>query len=401
MAPVLPFSEPNSGFDSPYYKQTHHDFRAKVRAFVDKEIIPYVSDWEETGTYPPELHQKAYDAGIYSATWPVEYGGTPPPDFDAFHDFIFLDELARAGCGGFLASALFSFNIGLPPILVAGSTYLKDLVARDVITGKKILALCISEPHAGSDVAALRTTAHREGDYYIVSGEKKWITSGMKADYYTVAVRTGGPGIKGISLLLIPRNSEGVFTRRMKTQGWLSSNTAFISFDKVKVPVKNLIGQENQGFKLVMHNFNHERWAMAVMSNRYSRVCIAEAIKYARTKNTFGKRIIDHQVIRHKIADMARQVETTHAWIEQITWRMANGATQEQLGGQIAMLKVQATRVMEFCAREASQILGGASYLREGKGEIVERLYREVRVQAIGGGSEEILNDLAMKQAKL
>jgi len=236
-----------------------------------------------------------------------------------------------------------------------------------------------------------------------VNGEKKFITSGTKARYFTTAVRTGGSGMQGVSLLLIERGMEGVTVRRQKTQGWWTSGTAYIILEDVKVPVKNLIGKENDGFKPIMHNFNHERFVFAAMSNRYARVCIEESIKYARNRTTFGKRLIDHQVIRHKVAEMARRVESTHALLEQVAYQMnrLKQTDESALGGPIALLKVQATKTMDFCAREASQILGGASYIRGGIGEKVERLYREVRVNAIAGGSEEVLLDLAMRQAKL
>jgi alkylation response protein AidB-like acyl-CoA dehydrogenase len=184
---------------------------------------------------------------VYGACWPVEYGGTPPEGgFDAFHDLVFWDELGRYG-GGWLAACFLTCNIALPPILSVGSDYLKNKVARDCISGKKIIALAITEPSAGSDVANIQTTARKEGDFYIVNGEKKFITSGMKADFFTVAVRTGGPGMGGISLLLLEKGMPGITCRKLKTQGWSSSNTAYITFDDVKVPAANLIGEENAG----------------------------------------------------------------------------------------------------------------------------------------------------------
>jgi len=397
----VPFGDPYwyQGCESPYYKPTHHKFRELVRAFVEKEIMPFCHDWDEAGTYPPELHKKAYDAGVLAAMWPKEFGGTPPEDVDAFHDLILVDELSRCGAGGVLWAVFLSFGIALPPILNVGSQYLKDKVARDIITGKKIMALAVSEPYAGSDVSGLRTTAVREGDHYIVNGEKKFITSGMKADYYTVAVRTGGEGMGGVSLLLIERDTPGVTPRRMKTQGWWISNTAYITFENVKVPVKNLIGKENDGFKSIMYNFNHERFVLAATSNRYARVCLEDAWKYAKVRVAFGKPLIEQPVIRQKLAEMARQVESTHALLEQIAFQMKSKVPDMRLGGIIALTKVQATKTFEFCAREASQILGGNSCIRGGKGERIERLYREVRTNAIGGGSEEILLDLAIRQS--
>jgi len=189
--------------------------------------------------------------------------------------------------------------------------------------------------------------------------------------------------------------------RRLKTQGWWTSNTCHVIFEDTRVPVKNLIGQENQGFMAIMHNFNHERFMMIVMSNRGSRGSIEASITYARSRKTFGKRLIDHQVIRHKIAEMIMRVESVQSHIEFLAWQMKSGESPLEVGGQLSLLKVLATRTMDFCARESSQIFGGNSYLRSGVGEHVERFYREVRVAAIGGGSEEIMMDLAMRQAKL
>ena len=207
--------------------------------------------------------------------------------------------------------------------------------------------------------------------------------------------------MNGISLLLLERNMPGITCKKMPTQGWASSNTAYITFDDVKVPVENVIGEENQGFLAIMLNFNHERFAGIVMSLRGCRVCVEEAIKYARVRQTFGKRLIDHQVIRHKIAEMVRRVESAQAWLEQVAFQMNNGVDPRAIGGTLALMKVNTTQALEFCAREASQIFGGASCIRGGVGAKIERTYRDVRIAAIGGGSEEVMRDLAMRQARL
>eukprot|EP01125_Pyxidicula_operculata_P015562 TRINITY_DN5295_c0_g1_i1.p1 TRINITY_DN5295_c0_g1~~TRINITY_DN5295_c0_g1_i1.p1 ORF type:complete len:493 (+),score=87.48 TRINITY_DN5295_c0_g1_i1:22-1500(+) len=395
----IPFAEPAwyRGLQSPHYNDTHRKFRAKIREHVEKDLIPFVSDWEEAGDYPRELHQKAYASGVYGAIWPVEYGGTPPPGFDIFHELILFDELMRCACGGILA-ALGSINIALPPILAVGSEEMKQRYARDAITGKIILALAITEPGVGSDVARIETIAKKENGKYIVNGQKKFITSGMKADYFTTAVRTSD---KGISLLLIDAKSPGITRRRLKTQGWWPSNTAHIVFENVEVPESQLIGVENAGFLAIMLNFNHERFMLIVKSCRASRICIEEAIKYARIRKTFGKRLIDHQVIRHKIGEMVGRVELLQSRVEDMAYQLKVNANPQLIAAQAALLKVQSTKTMELCAREASQILGGASFIRGGHGEKVERIYRDVRVNAIGGGSEEIMFDLAMKQSRL
>eukprot|EP01127_Copromyxa_protea_P010106 TRINITY_DN2435_c0_g1_i1.p1 TRINITY_DN2435_c0_g1~~TRINITY_DN2435_c0_g1_i1.p1 ORF type:complete len:410 (-),score=99.70 TRINITY_DN2435_c0_g1_i1:29-1258(-) len=399
----IPYAEPSwyRGFSTPYYNDSHVNFRAKVRDWCEKEIVPNVEEWEENQDYPRDLHRKCYEAGIYGAIWPKQYGGTPPENFDIFHELIYWDELARATPGGALAACFLTIKIALPPILYMGPRWMKEQVAPEIISGKKIIALCITEPQVGSDVSGLTTTAVRDGDDYIINGQKKFITSGMKADYFTVAVRTGKEGMGGISLFLVDAHAPGIRVRKLKTQGWLSSNTAHVLFDEVRVPAKNLIGQENMGFLAIMLNFNHERFTGIVMTNRGSRNCIEDAIAYARVRSTFGQRLIDHQVIRHKIAEMATRVEGIQAQIEQLAFQMKQGVDPRLLGGPLALLKVQATKAAEFCAREASQIFGGNSYLRSGPGARVERTYREVRVGAIGGGSEEVMLDLAMKQARL
>jgi len=238
--------------------------------------------------------------------------------------------------------------------------------------------------------------------------KKKWITNGVFADFFTVAVRTGGSGMGGISLLLIERTMPGITTKLMQCSGVWPSGTTYVTFEDVKVPVENLIGKENEGFKYIMSNFNHERWGIVVQATRMARVCLEEAIKYAHKRKTFGQRLIDHPVIRNKIAHMSRNVEATQAWLETVTYQMVKMPYKEQaekLGGSIALLKAQSTQTFELCAREASQIFGGLAYTRGGQGEKVERLYREVRAYAIPGGSEEIMLDFgvrqSMKRAKL
>jgi acyl-CoA dehydrogenase len=262
-----------------------------------------------------------------------------------------------------------------------------------VVSGQKRISLGITEPSAGSDVAQLSTTARREGDYYIVNGSKTYITGANNANWISTAVRTGGEGAMGVSMLLIPTDLEGVSRTPLdRKQGWWCSDTATVYFDNVKVPVENLIGEENQGFKVIMNNFNGERMAMASGMEAASRVCLEEAVAWAQERKTFGKRLADHQVIRHKIAEMKQRINATQAYIQSCSYSIAQGRPN---AGDIAMLKVQSSQTMEFCAREAMQILGGAGYIR---GNRVERIYREVRVNAIGGGSEEIMRDLASRQ---
>jgi alkylation response protein AidB-like acyl-CoA dehydrogenase len=397
------FAEPAwyRGVATPYYQLTHAAVRNKVRAFVDAELIPNIEAWEAAEGVPRELFQKAYRAGILGLGWPKQYGGTEPFAWDTFHSVVKGDELCRCAAGGVLASLFTALSIALPPILAVGSDYLKDKVARACIAGEKVIALAITEPWAGSDVAGIRTTAHREGDVYVVNGLKKFITAGMYADYFTTAVRTGGDGMGGISLLLIERTMPGIHCTRLATTGWLSSATTLVRFENVRVPVANLIGEENNGFMPVMLNFNQERMGGVIASARYSRILLTEAAKYARQRTTFNKPLIANGQIRAKLGDMARQVEAMQALTDELAWQIETDTDPRIIGPKIALAKVQGTRLMEFCAREAAQIFGGNSYLRSGPGATIERIGREVRVMAVGGGSEEVMLDFAVRASKL
>lgn len=373
---------------SPYYTADHEAFRDQLRRFVTKEIAPFVDQWDEAGEFPRELYKKAAAVGLLGLNFPEEYGGVPA---DRFYAVIAGQELARAGSGG-VAASLMSHTIGAPPIAKLGSEVLKKKVLPAVLSGEKISALAITEPSGGSDVANLKTTAKRDGDQYVVRGEKTFITSGMRADFYTVAVRTGGPGMGGLSLLLIERDRPGFTRTPLKKMGWWASDTATLHFDDCRVPVENLIGQENAGFMGVMLNFNDERLGLSASSIGFARTAYEEALEYARQREAFGKTLIGHQVLRHKLVDMAQRIEASQAFLERVAWSLDNG---ENPIAELCMLKNQATQTMAFCASEAVQILGGAGFMRGAK---CERIYREVKVNAIGGGTEEIMKDLASRQ---
>ena len=376
---------------NPYYTPEHEAFRDTMRRFVDTEIAPHVDEWDEAEGFPRELYARAAELGVLQLGFAEEYGGIP---VDQFFHIVRGQELARTGAGGISAS-LMSHTIGAPPIFNVGSEEMKRRVLPEVLSGTKISALAITEPSGGSDVANLKTTAKRDGDCYVVNGSKTFITSGVRADYYTVAVRTGGSGAGGISLLLIEKGMPGFSQTPLKKMGWWASDTATLYFDDCRVPADNLIGEENQGFRAVMLNFNPERLGLATGAIACARVCVEEAIDYARERMTFGQRLADHQVIRHKIVDMLQRVNASQAYLEALAWRVQQG---ESPVAELCMLKNQATTTMEFCAREALHVFGGAGFMR---GTKVERIYREVRVNAIGGGAEEIMRDLAARQIKL
>jgi acyl-CoA dehydrogenase len=375
---------------SPFYDETHQAVAESVRAFVSREVDPHIDQWERDGELPRELHRKAAEAGVLGLGYPEELGGHSD-GFDIFHSLVQTEELSAPGAGG-LGASLMTHGIGLPPILAMGSDAMKQRIAPAVLSGEKIISLAITEPGAGSDVANIRTRAERRGGAYVVNGSKMFITSAMRADYLTVAVRTGGSGMGGISLLLIEADRPGVSRTRLEKMGWHCSDTAALYFQDVEVPAENLIGPENAGFLGIMRNFNSERLGMAQGCMSMARVALQEAVDWALERETFGKPLMQHQSIRIKLADLVRQIEATQAWVDLLAHQHRQGTGEP---ASYAMLKVQATRTLEAVAREAAQVLGGASFLR---GSRVERIYREVRVNAIGGGSEEILLDLAGRQ---
>ncbi|GAA4401984.1 acyl-CoA dehydrogenase family protein [Quisquiliibacterium transsilvanicum] len=377
-----------------YYTPDHEQFRDTVRAFVAKEIAPYANEWDEAETFPRELYRKAAQAGLLGLGYDEQYGGTP---CDQFYKLILSEEMSRCGAGG-VGASLMSHSIGSPPIAAAGSEEMKRRVLPAVLAGEKISALAITEPSGGSDVASLKTTAVRDGDHYVVNGSKIFITSGIRADYFTVAVRTNpaDPGAGGVSMLLLERDMPGFTRTPLKKMGWWASDTAQLHFENVRVPVSNLIGRENQGFPIVMRNFNSERIGMAAGALGLAQVCYEDALSWARDRKTFGVPLVERQVIRHKLVDMAVRIETTRAFVEDLAWRVEHNAGDPKiLVAQLSMLKVHAMQSLAFCADTAVQILGGMGFMR---GTRVERIYREVKVNMIGGGSEEIMKDLASRQ---
>jgi acyl-CoA dehydrogenase len=372
--------------------EEHHAWRHQLRKFLEAEVEPNLSDWDENGKIPDEMWGKAAEFGLLQLGYPEEFGGISE-GIDQYHINIVAEELGRIGSAGGIASTLLVHGIGLPPVINFSQQAIKEQVAPAVLAGEKRISLGITEPSGGSDVANIKTSAKREDDCYIVNGSKTFISGGMGADWISTAVRTGGEGAGGVSMILIPTNLEGVSRTPLdKKQGWWCSDTATIYFDNVKVPADHLIGEEGQGFLVILNNFNSERLAMIVNMEASARCCLVEAISWAQERETFGKPLSKHQVIRHKITQMKQRINATQAYTQLVTQAVMQGRSNF---GDLALLKVQASETMEFCAREASQILGGSSYIRGNK---VERIYREVRVNAIGGGSEEIMRDLAASQ---
>ena len=369
----------------------HETFRETVRRFVEREIAPHAAAWDEAGEFPRELYRRAAAAGLFGIGFPEEYGGTPA---DLFYGVILAEEFARAGAGG-ISAGLFSHTIGAPPIAAAGSEALRRRLLPEILSGEKISALAVTEPGGGSDVANLATRARREGEEYVVDGEKAFITSGMRADYYTVAVRTGGPGAAGVSLLVIERDRPGVSRTALKKMGWWCSDTALLRFEAVRVPVANRLGEENSGFRVLMENFNAERLAIAAGAVGFAQACLEDALAWARSRRTFGASLLAHQAVRHRLVDMQARIAQARALLYDTAWRLVESPREPRWIAQLAILKNVATDAMQACADAAVQILGGAGFVR---GSRAERIYREAKVMQIGGGATENLKDLAAKQ---
>jgi acyl-CoA dehydrogenase len=378
---------------NPFENEERRAFRETIRRFVEAEVKPFANEWDEAGEVPWELHQKVGALGAWGFGVSEEYGGLGFDD--CFMRASFGEEFAKCGANG-IPAALGGRSISIGPIEKLASDEIKTAVLADIVAGRKGSSLAITEPSGGSDVANLTTTAKRDGNHWVINGSKTFITGGMKSDYFVVGARTGGEGLGGVSLFFVDADNPG-FSRTSieRKMGWWASDTATLYFDDCRVPAEHMLGEENRGFIQIMHNFNFERLGMVGGMLGMMKICLEESVAYAQERKTFGKPLIKHQVIRHKIADMSAKIDQTEAYLNQICW-LAN--EQEMPVAEICKAKFSASKALEFCASEAMQIFGGAAYLR---GNLVERVYREVKVQAIGGGSEEIMRDLAVRQMGL
>ncbi|GAA5938284.1 acyl-CoA dehydrogenase family protein [Sporobolomyces koalae] len=417
---LTPYAEPAFYRDlpSPYYNESHYKLREAIRAWVDEHLMDVPFEWEEeTKVIDPKVYQEMARVGLLTVLafghkipkkWAkpdgTVFGGVRAEEWDGFHNMIVIDEIHRCGSLGVGQGLCGGLQIGLPPVYNFGSQALQDRVLPEVLSGKKRICLAITEPNAGSDVKNLSTSAvlSDDGKHYIVNGTKKWITNGIYCDYFTTAVRTSGKAgdIHGISFLLIPR-SEGVKTRRMNMSGQHCAGTTFLTFEDVRVPVENIIGPKDHGFKLILSNFLAERHMIIFVAQRLARVCIEDAMNYAHRRKVFGKRLIDSEVIRNKFAHMARVIEAQQAWIESTIYMVEKLPREEanaKLSGTTALMKAHASITLELVAREAVQILGGIGHTKGGIGERIERIRRDVKGVAIPGGSEEIMLDTGIRQ---
>ena len=378
---------------NPFDTEEIKTFREMVSKFLEAEIWPYVDEWDEAGEYPSEINEKVCELGVFGFGIDEKYGGLGFDD-----QFMRKDvsvEMGRTSAGGLFAS-VGSRNIMLGPLAELANEEIKLKALPDLMSGKKGGSLGITEPGGGSDVARMKTTARKDGNEWVLNGSKTFITGGMQASYFVIGARTGKEGLGGISLFFVEADTPG-FTRSSidKKMGWWSSDTATLYFDNCRIPADNLMGEENKGFLAIMNNFNYERYMMGAQMLGMAKRCFEECVLYSQERQTFGKNLIEHQVIRHKLADMSAKIDAMDAYLNQVAQLMNDG---EMPIAEISKIKFYCSECIESIASEAMQIFGGAGYLR---GNAVERIYREVKVMAIGGGSKEIMKDLTVKQLGL
>jgi acyl-CoA dehydrogenase len=374
------------------------DLRDLVRRFAESEIVPHLADWERAGEVPRELHAKAAAIGLLGIGFADDVGGSGGTMVESA---TVTEELILSGASSGLVAALFTHGIALPHIVAAGDTALIERYVRPTLAGELIGALAVTEPEGGSDVAALRTTARAEGEHYVVNGSKTFITSGARADFATTAVRTGGPGHDGVSLLVIdrapPTPSHGsgagfVVSGRLEKMGWHCSDTAELSFMDVRVPRGNLVGAEGSGFRQIMRHFAAERLSMAVQACAMAQRCLALTIAWCQDRQTFGTRLAQRQVVRHRIAELARVTTVARAYVWSLVQRQAGGERLSPV--EVAMAKNTAVAACDQVVDGAVQLHGGTGYMR---GSEVERHYRDARIMGIGGGATEIMNEIIAK----
>lgn len=378
---------------NPFETEERSAFRKSIRSFVEKEIQPYCDDWDEAGEIPWEMHQKVGDFGVWGFGIDEKFGGLGFDD--CFMRAAYSEEMARCGAGG-VTAAMAGRTISVEPIARLACDEIRERVLPKILSGEKGSSLGVTEPGGGSDVANLKTTARRDGNHWVLNGSKTFITGGMTSDYFVIPARTGGKGLAGISLFFVEADAAG-FSRSPlpRKMGWWCSDQATLYLDEVRVPASHMMGEESTGFLAIMNNFNMERLNLIAAVLGMMKACLEDSIAWAQDRETFGQKLIEHQVIRHKIAEMSARIDAVEALLRMICWQVNEG---EMPVAELSKAKFFATKACEFCASEAMQILGGAGYLR---GNRVERIYREVKVMAIGGGSEEIMRDLAVRQMGL
>ena len=365
--------------------------RETVRGFVNQEILPHLTHWERDGEIPRELHRKAGALGLLGASAPESAGGEGG---DAVDSIVICEEMHQAGASGGLFASLFTCGIAVPHLIAAGDEAQIEKWVKPTLRGDKIGSLAITEPGGGSDVGHLTTTAKRDGDHYVVNGAKTFITSGVRADFVVTAVRTGGPGAGGVSLLVIEKGTPGfTVSRKLEKMGWRASDTAELSFVDARVPVENLVGAENSGFAQIAQAFVSERVALAAQAYASAERCLELTLEWCRARETFGRPLISRQAVQNTVTEMARKIDVAKVYTHSVIERYMAG--DGDLIAEVCFAKNTAVETGEWVANQAVQLFGGLGYMQESE---VERQYRDMRILGIGGGTTEILTGLAAKR---
>lgn len=374
---------------SQYFNQDHQLFRQSVRQFIEKEVTPNAEKWEIERQIPKSIFQKMGDLGYLGINFSEDYGGT---NADLWYSVVFLEEIARSTMGGFSTAVSVHQYMAINHIAKIGSSFLKEKYLVPAIAGKKIAALGISEPNAGSDVSAILTTAVRDGDEYVINGSKTFITNGTYGDFITLTCKTNtSTGANGVSLIVVDLNAEGISRTKLNKMGWHSSDTAEISFDNVHVPVTHLIGQENAGFYYLMESLQLERLVAAIMAVAGSELSLELTIKYLHERETFGRPIAKYQAIRHKIAEMATEVDIAREFVYSTCWKFTQG---EVVVKECSMAKLFTSELAKRVADGCLQFFGGFGYIEDYP---ICRIYRDARVGTIAGGTSEIMKEIISK----
>ena len=380
----------NDWLDTPERKA----LASTVQQFVREEILPYQNEWEEIGELPRELHKKAAAYGLLGVGFPEEHGGGGG---DLIDTLIVAENMSLAGSAGGVNASLYTLGIAIPHIANAGDPDQIETWVKPTIAGELIGSLAVTEPGGGSDVAGLKTTAVLDGDEYVVNGSKMFITSGCRADFVTTAVRTGDPGARGVSLLIIPTDTPGFsVSRKLKKLGWRSSDTAELSFQDCRVPATNIVGELGMGFKQIARNFEVERLSMATSCHSSAQRALDLAVQWCRDRETFGQPLIRNQLVQHTLSEMTRKVDVARTYTRHIAKCWVAG--EPDLVAEVCFAKNTGVETAEWVVNEALQLFGGMGYMEESE---IERLYRDVRIQGIGGGTKEILALHAAKRLGL
>ena len=375
--------------NSMYFTEEHHAFRASFKDFLQKEVVPHIEKWEQTGTIERFIWKKFGEMGYFGLSTPHEYGGL---DLDLFYTVIFLEELQKINSGGFAAAIWAHEYLAMTHLNKEANEAIKQKYLLPSVEGEMIGCLCITEPFGGSDVAGMRSTAIKNGDHYLLNGSKTFITNGVYSDYLIVAAKTDSSDkYKGISIFVLDRNTKGISATKLNKLGWKASDTGEIAFDNVVIPAENLLGEEGKGFPYIMQHFALERLIMGINAHARAEFALDYAINYMKERVAFGKTIDQFQALRHKIAEMASQVDMCKEYNYSIAKRLNDG---QYVVKEASMSKLLSTKIADEVIYDALQLLGGYGYMEDYP---MARLFRDSRLGPIGGGTSEILKEIIAK----